>query len=112
MGDTENVMFSSCKDKEAAFEWLAYLAAGKGQETWCTVTGNVPVAASVQKLDHFQDNRFMKVSIEGQSVAGILPIRETTTSWISEWPAITQQALLGETTAKECMEELQALLWE
>ena len=29
MGDTENVMFSSCEDKEAAFEWLAYLAAGK-----------------------------------------------------------------------------------
>jgi multiple sugar transport system substrate-binding protein len=54
----------------------------------------------------------MKVSIEGQSVAGILPIRETTTSWISEWPSIIQQALLGETTAKECMEELQALLWE
>ncbi|HHU03343.1 MAG TPA: sugar ABC transporter substrate-binding protein [Christensenellaceae bacterium] len=112
MGDTENVMFSSCEDKEAAFEWLAYLAAGKGQETWCSVTGNVPVASSVQGLERFQNDRFMKVSIEGQSVAGILPIRETTTSWISEWPSIIQQALLGETTAKECMEELQALLWE
>lgn len=112
MGDTENVMFSSCENKEAAFEWLSYLAAGKGQETWCSVTGNVPVSARVQAMDLFQNNRFMKVSIEGQSVAGILPVLDTTTTWISNWPSVIQQALLGEITAEECMQELQATLWE
>ncbi|MBE0601649.1 MAG: sugar ABC transporter substrate-binding protein, partial [Firmicutes bacterium] len=65
MGDTDNVMFASCENKEAAFAWLAYLAAGKGQETWCTVTGNVPVAANVKALDVFQNNPFMKISIAG-----------------------------------------------
>ena len=112
MGDTENVMFASCKNKEAAFEWLAYLAAGKGQETWCTVTGNVPVAASVQALPVFQQNPFMQVSIEGQPVAGILPVLDTTTTWISNWPSVIQQALLGDITAEECMQQLQASLWE
>ena len=112
MGDTENVMFTSCGDKEAAFEWMAYLATGKGQEIWCTVTGNVPVAAKVQAMDYFQNNRFIKVSIDGQSVAGILPVRDTTTTWISNWPSVIQQALLGDITAQECMEELQATLWE
>lgn len=112
MGDTENVMFASCKNKEAAFEWLTYLAAGKGQETWCTVTGNVPVSASVQAMDVFQNNRFMKISIEGQSVAGILPVRETTTKWISNWPSVIQQALMGDISAEECMQELQAALWQ
>lgn len=112
MGDTENVMFSTCENKEAAFEWLSYLAAGKGQETWCSVTGNVPVSARVQAMDLFQNNRFMKVSIEGQSVAGILPVLDTTTTWISNWPSVIQQALLGEITAEECMQELQATLWE
>jgi len=112
MGDTENVMFASCKNKEAAFEWLAYLAAGKGQETWCTVTGNVPVAASVQALPVFQENPFMQVSIEGQPVAGILPVLDTTTTWISNWPSVIQQALLGDITAEECMQQLQASLWE
>ncbi|MBQ8074322.1 MAG: sugar ABC transporter substrate-binding protein [Clostridia bacterium] len=112
MGDTETVMFDSCQNKEAAFEWMAYLATGKGQETWCTVTGNVPVAARVQALPQFQENRFMKVSIEGSPVAGILPVLDTTTQWIADWPATIQKALLGETTAEECMKTLQAAMWE
>ena len=112
MGDTETVMFVSCKDKEGAFEWMKYLAAGKGQETWCTVTGNVPVAASVQALPAFQENPFMQVSIEGQPVAGILPVLDTTTEWISNWPSMIQQALMGDITAEDCMKQLQAALWE
>ena len=112
MGDTENVMFASCKNKEAAFEWLAYLAAGKGQETWCTVTGNVPVAASVQALPVFQENPFMQVSIEGQPVAGILPVLDTTTTWISNWPSVIQQALLGDISAEDAMQTLQETLWQ
>ena len=112
MGDTENVMFASCKNKEAAFEWLAYLAAGKGQETWCTVTGNVPVAATVQALPVFQENPFMQVSIEGQPVAGILPVLDTTTTWISNWPSVIQQALLGDISAEEAMQTLQETLWQ
>ena len=63
MGDTENVMFDKCKNKDAAFEWLSYLATGKGQETWCTATGNVPVSKRVQKLPVFQDNKFMHSSV-------------------------------------------------
>ncbi|MDD3213411.1 MAG: sugar ABC transporter substrate-binding protein [Eubacteriales bacterium] len=113
MGDTENVMFEACKNKEAAFAWLAYLATGKGQETWCKVTGNVPVAASVKAMDVFQNNPFMKVSIEGAPYAGILPILDTTTEWISSvWPSTVQQALLGEITAQECMDTLQAELYK
>jgi len=73
MGDTENVMLKSAKNKDAAFEWLAYLATGKGQETWCTVTGNVPVSKNVKELPFFQNNKFMKVSIDGAPWAGILP---------------------------------------
>lgn len=111
MGDTETVMMEACKDKEAAFEWMTYLATGKGQETWCTVTNNVPVAAWVKELDVFQENRFMKASIEGAPYAGILPILDTTTEWISNWPSVIQQALLGEMTAQEAMETLQTTLW-
>lgn len=113
MGDTENVMFASCQNKDAAFAWLTYLAAGKGQETWCKVTGNVPVAASVKAMDEFQSNPFMKVSIEGAPYAGILPILDTTTEWISSvWPSTVQQALLGEITAQECMDILQTELYK
>jgi multiple sugar transport system substrate-binding protein len=112
MGDTNNVIFESCKSKEAAFEWLAYLATGKGQETWCVATGNVPVSRTVQRLPHFQDNRFMKASIDGAPFAGILPILPTTTEFISTvWPNTIGGALLGRITAEEAMRTLQRSLY-
>ncbi len=113
MGDTENVIFEASKNKEAAFEWLAYLATGKGQETWCTVTGNVPVSKSVQALPFFQDNKFMKVSIEGAPHAGIFPILDTTTEWISTiWPNTVASALEGTVTAEQAMKTLQDELYK
>jgi multiple sugar transport system substrate-binding protein len=112
MGDTENVMLESCENKDAAFEWLAYLATGKGQEKWCTVTGNVPVSKSVQQLPVFQNNRFMKVSIEAAPSAGIFPVLDTTTEWISTiWPNTIAAALLGEISASDAMQQLQKGLY-
>jgi len=112
MGDTENVMLSGCKNKEAAFEWLAYLATGKGQETWCTVTGNVPVSKAVQQLPAFQNSKFMKVSIEAAPFAGIFPILDTTTEWINNiWPNTIAAALMGKISAAEAMKQLQVGLW-
>lgn len=108
MGDTETVIFESCENKEAAFEWVSYLASGEAQRMWCEGTGNVPVSKSVQEEEFFQNNSFMKASIEGQSVAGILPILDTTTEWISTlWPNTVSQALTGSITAEACMQILQ-----
>lgn len=112
MGDTENVMFTDCKNKDAAFKWLAYLATGKGQATWCSATGNVPVSKKVQKLPEFQNDKFMKVSIEGQPNAGIFPIRDSTTEWISTtWPNTVNEMLTGKTTVEDGMNKLQSGLW-
>jgi multiple sugar transport system substrate-binding protein len=112
-GDTENVMFESCKNKEAAFAWMAYLATGKGQETWCTETRNVPVSKKVQQLPQFQDDRFMKASIESQPFSGIFPILPKTTEWISViWPNTVAAALTGQITAEEAMATLQKGLYE
>jgi multiple sugar transport system substrate-binding protein len=112
MGDTENVLLRSSKNKDAAFEWLSYLATGKGQETWCTVTGNVPVSKAVAQLPFFQNNRFMKVSIEGAPFAGIFPILDTTTEWINViWPNTVAAALSGKVSAAEAMKQLQTGLY-
>ncbi|QOV18515.1 sugar ABC transporter substrate-binding protein [Blautia liquoris] len=110
MGDTETVMFESCENKEAAFEWMKYLAANEGQKMWCEGTGQVPVDQKVQKDDYFQNDKFMKVSMEGIDFAGTVPVKDTTTEWISNWPAIISQALTGEITAEECMKQLDAAL--
>lgn len=55
------------REQGAAFEWVSYLATGEGQKMWCEGTGNVPVSKTLQQTDFFQNNRFMKASIEGQS---------------------------------------------
>lgn len=113
MGDTETVIFESCQNKEAAFEWVSYLATGEGQKMWCEGTGNVPVSKTVQEGDFFQNNRFMKASIDGQPYAGILPILDTTTEWISTtWPETVAEALGGSLTAEEAMQTLQDALYE
>ncbi len=113
MGDTETVIFESCENKEAAFEWVAYLAAGEGQKMWCEGTGNVPVSKTVQEGDFFQNDRFMKASIDGQAYAGILPILDTTTEWISTiWPETMSQALTGKITAEDAMKTLQEELYK
>lgn len=112
MGDTNNVIFASSEHPDAAFEWVSYLATGKGQEDWTIATGNVPVSKKVQALDHFQNDRFMKASIESTSYAGILPILDSTTEWISTvWPNTVAASLLGEQTAEEAMKILQEKLY-
>lgn len=113
MGDTETVIFESCENKAAAFEWVSYLATGEGQKMWCEGTGQVPVSQTVQQGEYFQNNKFMKTSIEGMDYAGIIPIKDTTTEWISTvWPSTVGQALTGEISAKECMEILQEELYK
>ena len=113
MGDTNNVIFASSEHPDAAFEWVSYLATGKGQEDWTIATGNVPVSKSVQELDYFQNDEFMKASIESMSYAGILPILDTTTEWInSVWPNTVAAALLGEMTPEEAMQVLQEELYK
>ena len=113
MGDTETVIFESCENKAAAFEWVSYLATGEGQKMWCEGTGQVPVSQTVQQGEYVQNNKFMKASIEGMDYAGIIPIKDTTTEWISTvWPSTVGQALTGEISAKECMEILQEELYK
>ncbi|MEE8885390.1 MAG: sugar ABC transporter substrate-binding protein [Eubacteriales bacterium] len=111
LGDTETVMFQSCENKDAAFEWMKYLAAYEGEEKWCEGTGQVPVSTTVQQEDYFQSDEFMKVSFDSMDFAGTVPVTDTTTEWISEWPNIVGQALTGSITAEEAMTQLNDLLY-
>ena len=38
--------------------------------------------------------------------AGILPVKDETTEWISNWPATISMALVGDISAEECMQIL------
>ena len=51
------------------------------------------------------------VKIYNACVAAV-PVKDTTTEWITNWPATISQALTGEITAKECMDKLDKALNE
>ena len=113
MGETDTVMFKDCANKEAAFEFLSYMATGEGQSEWCKATNNVPVSKTVQQDPFFVEDPFMQASVAGSSFAGIIPILDTTTEWISTvWPNTVAQALSGDITAQEAMDILQKALHE
>ena len=112
MGENQNVVISATEHPEAAFEWLAFLTSGEGQEIWTRGTGVIPVSARVQTMPHFQENPFVRTSILGMPYAGIFPILDTTTEWISAWPHTMAQALFGQITAEEAMQIFQERLWE
>ncbi|MCL2864426.1 MAG: extracellular solute-binding protein [Lachnospiraceae bacterium] len=112
MADTSTVIFESSENKEAAFEWVSFLATGEGQRMWTEGTGNIPVSGTVQAGEFFQNNRFVQASIESQGFGGVIPILDTTPEWISTiFPNTIGQALLGQVTAEEAMETLQDALY-
>lgn len=109
MGDTENVVISSTKNKDAAVKWVEYLASADAVSAWDDATGNLPVCTSVANTAANKNNKFMKVSMDSASYAGIFPILPTTANWVSNlWAPIMQQALLGKITAAEAVKQLDA----
>lgn len=112
MGETEIGLLSSCKNPDAAFEFIKYMTAYDGQKVWCESTGNLPVAKSVQAGEFFQSDRFVKTSFDSQGFAGVVPITTFTSEWIANWPATISQALTGQISAADCMAILQQTLYE
>ncbi|WP_422446407.1 ABC transporter substrate-binding protein [Thermoanaerobacterium sp. DL9XJH110] len=107
LGDTENVIFKSTKHPKEAFTFISWLSEKEQLERWDKATGNVPVLKSLQQLDEFKNNRFMKASFDSMQYAHTYPINENMGEWIeSLWPATTQQALEGKITGKEMMKKL------
>lgn len=108
LGDTENVMFSNSKNKEAAFTFISWLAEKNQIDKWCQSSGDVPVCKSVQKMDFYQNNRFMKASFESLPFAHVFPVTPVMGEWIeSIWPAVTQQALEGKLSSQDMMNKLE-----
>ncbi|MFO7160831.1 MAG: sugar ABC transporter substrate-binding protein [[Clostridium] cellulosi] len=111
MGDTENVVIASTKHQDAAIKWVEYLASADAVKKWDLATGNLPVVSSVAEAAEFKDNKFMKVSMESQSYAGIFPILPTTANWVNNvWAPVMQQALMGKISAEEAVKQLDAQL--
>ena len=105
--DTTNVVYKSSKNKKEAFTFISWLSEKEQNDRWCRVIANVPICKSVQELDYYRNNRFMKVSFESLSFARMSPICEAMGEWAEVlWPATTQQALEGKISSDEMIKTL------
>ncbi len=112
-GYCNNVIMSDSKDKDAAFDFISYLASGEAAEKWSLGTMNLPVSSSVQELESISGNPFVQVSLQGIPYSGSLPNTPTLSEWISStWPTTMQQALLGEISAKDAMQTIKDGLYQ
>jgi multiple sugar transport system substrate-binding protein len=56
-------MLSTCKEREAAFEFMVHMASGQPARIFTQQRGLLPVRKSLAAEPAFQDNRFFKVAI-------------------------------------------------
>ena len=103
-----NVIFSSSKNKEAAFKFISWLTEKEQMDKWSrSRQGQLPVLKSVANLPYYKNNIFFKVSLDQAKYAIAWPPLPGV-GYISAqlWQNLMQRALLGEITSKEMMEEI------
>lgn len=107
-----NVIFSSSKNKEAAFKFISWLTEKEIMEKWSrSVQGQLPVLKSVANSSFYKGNIFFKISLDQAKYAITWPPLPGV-GYISAqlWQNLMQRALLGEITSREMMDEIAAAL--
>ncbi len=103
LANPEGVMImSSCKEKEAAWEFIAHLSSGQPARIFTQGRGAVPVRKSISAEPVFQKNRFFKLAIGLASSWWMPPFSHK--YWANYRDKVTpyfQQTLRQEITAKD-----------
>jgi multiple sugar transport system substrate-binding protein len=94
-------MLSSCKEKEAAWEFMKHMSSGDPVRSFTQRRGLLPVRKSLAAEPAFQDNRFFKVAIANAVNWWTPPFaRKNWTDFQDTIGPYWQQALRQEITAK------------
>lgn len=105
-GDEENAIFAATKVPDAAFKWASFLAEAENNAIWQKSSGQVSINKSNASADA---DRFLKATTDSAPYAGVLPAHSGTSEFVeSLWPALMQQAFLGQITSAEMMASIEA----
>jgi len=105
-GDEENAIFAATKVPDAAFRWASFLAEAENNALWQESSGQVSINKSNATADA---DRFLKATTDSAAYAGVLPAHSGTAEFVEAlWPALMQQAFLGQITSAEMMETIEA----
>lgn len=108
-----NAVLAASEKKEAAFQWISFLAEQQAQLAITRSTnGYLPVVQSVAADPQFETNRFFQVSVEAAKgdVTAWPAIPGTTEATQKTWQPLFQGALLGQNPNDAVVEGVAATL--
>ncbi len=109
-----NVVLESCKDKEAAFEWISWLATEEPMRAISTsIQGQLPVLESVASAEPFSTDADLQLAIDAARTAKSWPALPGVAQLAAkEFQTQVQIALQGQQTSEEMLTKLAGLLAE
>jgi multiple sugar transport system substrate-binding protein len=104
-GDESNAIFSTCKNKEAAFKWISFLSSAEGNMMFTKETAQLTVTKSGAANWTLHPKRFVDASLQSLPFSAVLPDSPKTVDFVrTVWPTNMQRALLGEITPAAMMQ--------
>jgi multiple sugar transport system substrate-binding protein len=105
---TAKVIFTESKNKDEAVKFALWYAEAEQNDMVCKQQGQVPINKKTAEDNYYQDNPFMKVSIESMADAYTFPAITQMAQWVeSVWPTAMQRALLDGISSQEMMDILE-----
>lgn len=112
-GDESLAIFSSSSVKDAAWKWISFLAEGENNVAFNSATGQMTVTKSGSANWKRHERRFVDATVQSLPFAKVLPQTSNVSEFVnSAWQTNMQQALTGQVTSQQMMEQLQALFAE
>jgi multiple sugar transport system substrate-binding protein len=109
-GDESLAIFSSSEVKDAAWKWISFLAEGENNVEFNKATGQMTVTKSGSENWALHERRFVEASVKSLPFAHVLPQNTATSEFVNTaWQTAMQQALTGQITSQQMMEQLEAL---
>lgn len=109
-GDESLAIFSSSSVKDAAWKWISFLAEGQNNVLFNTATGQMTVTKSGSADWKLHERRFVDATVQSLPFAKVLPQTSAVSEFVNTaWQTNMQQALTGQITAKQMMEQLENL---
>lgn len=109
-GDESLAIFSSSEVKDAAWKWISFLAEGDNNVEFNKATGQMTVTQSGSANWTLHERRFVDATVNSLPFAHVLPQNTATSEFVNTaWQINMQQALTGQITSKQMMEQLEAL---
>lgn len=109
-GDESLAVFSASEVKDAAWKWISFLAEGENNVEFNKATGQMTVTKSGSENWTLHERRFVDATVASLPFAHVLPQTPATSEFVNTaWQIGMQQALTGQVTSKEMMEQLESL---